>query len=76
MIKKRKSEGKEYLIGEELTIADIAAVCAVGHIDFSGVRDGWRERYPVLFEWWRKLDGREGFRETRPVMFDLRERVV
>ncbi|KAF2653598.1 glutathione S-transferase domain-containing protein [Lophiostoma macrostomum CBS 122681] len=76
MVRERRGVGKKFLVGEELTIADIAAVCAVGQIDFSGVREGWREKYPGLCEWWEEIDGGEGFRDTRPVMFDLKEKIV
>ena len=76
MVKNRKSQGKKYLVGDELTIADIAAVCGVGHIDFAGIRAGWGQKYPDLYQWWKEMDGGEGFRDTRPVMFDLKERIV
>ena len=76
MIKERKEEGKTYLVGEELTIADIAVVCTVGFVDFSEMRKGWKERYGALAGWFEELDGRREFVETRPVMFDLKERVV
>jgi glutathione S-transferase len=76
MVVKRKEQGKEYLVGEELTIADIGAVCTVAWIEWAGIREGWKERYPVLAEWVGRLDERKEFKETRPVMFDLKESVV
>lgn len=76
MVSERKQQGKEYLVGEELTIADIAAVCGVGHIDFAGIRPGWMEKYPDLAQWWKKVDQRKEFVETRPIMFDLKENIV
>ncbi|KAJ4986736.1 maleylacetoacetate isomerase [Stagonosporopsis vannaccii] len=71
-----EEEGRGYLVGSELSIADIAVVCAVGFVEFGGMRPGWREKWPRLAAWWEALDAREGFRETRPVMFNLTERVV
>ncbi|KAM3420734.1 hypothetical protein BST61_g3983 [Cercospora zeina] len=68
--------GGEYLLGDVLTIADIALVCTVGHIEFAGVRKGWKESYPDLVKFWEGLDKRENFESTRPVMFDLRTEVV
>lgn len=65
-----------YLVGDQLTIADIAVVCAVGHIDFSGVRPDWKKNYPDLKAYWEKLDERENFKKTRPVMFDIDTNVV
>lgn len=76
MVEARVRRGKEYLVGEELTIADIAAVCTVGFVDWLGIREGWDAKYPVLAGWVRGLDGRREFVESRPVMFDLREAVV
>lgn len=76
MVVSRKDKGKEYLVGDEMTIADIAAVCTVGWIEWAEIREGWGEQYPVLKEWMEKLDSRKEFVETRPVMFDLTETVV
>ena len=71
-----EKEGREYVVGEELTIADIAIVCTVGFIEFGQMRQGWREEWPELSKYFDRLDGREEFAETRPVMFDLTEKVV
>jgi glutathione S-transferase len=76
MVVARKEQGKEYLVGDELTIADIAAVCTLGFIEFGEMRKGWQEKYPMLAKWWNELDARTEFEETRPVMFDLKESVV
>jgi glutathione S-transferase len=76
MVGERRKEGERWLVGGEMTIADIAVVCAVGQIDWSGMRKGWREEYPVLEEWWEGVDGRREFVETRPVMFDLKGPVL
>lgn len=69
-------EGREYVVGSELSIADIAIVCTLGFIDFGEVRPGWREQYPLLAKYFDRLDGLKEFEETRPVMFDLTEKVV
>lgn len=67
----------DYLFGDQLTIADIAVVCAVGFVDFNGAIEGWREKYPELEKYFTKLDEIESFKTTRPVMFDIKtERVV
>ena len=75
LVKNRK---EEYLIGDgkTFTIADIAAVCAVGQIDFGGIRPDWKERYPDLAKWWKAMDEREHFANTRPVMFDIKSNTV
>lgn len=76
MIGERKSAGKEYLVGEELTIADIAVVCTVGFIDFTAMRPDWKSKYGALADWYDNLDARKEFEETRPTMFNLTETVV
>ncbi|KAH7063928.1 glutathione S-transferase [Paraphoma chrysanthemicola] len=76
MVVERQNAGKEYLVGEELTVADIAAVVTVGWVEWAGLREGWGEKYPVLKRWFDKLDARQEFVETRPVMFDLTQKVV
>ncbi|KAH7355507.1 glutathione S-transferase domain-containing protein [Pyrenochaeta sp. MPI-SDFR-AT-0127] len=76
MVSGRKNAGKEYLVGDDLTIADIAVICTIGFIDFAGMRPEWKTKYATLANWFDKLDARKEFEETRPVMFDLKETVV
>lgn len=76
LVEKRVAEEKEWLVGGEMSIADIAVVCVVVGIDFLGARKGWRGEYPELAGYVERVDGMEGFRETRPVMFELAEAVV
>ncbi len=71
-----EKEGREFVVGRELSVADIAVVCTVGFVDWGEVRPGWRECYPVLAGWFDRLDAGEVFRGSRPVMFDLTEKVV
>ena len=69
----------DFLVGDELTIADIAAGSMLGMMDMVETQFGlikWKEEYPELVKWWEKLEERESFRETRPVMFDLQEKVA
>jgi glutathione S-transferase len=68
--------GKEFLVGEELSIADIAVSVAVLAVEFMGLREGWKDMYPRLSEWVQGMDERREWVETRPVMFDLSEAVV
>jgi glutathione S-transferase len=76
MVRGMKDQGKAYLVGDEMTIADIAVVCTVGFIDFGDMRPGWKSKYELLAKWFEELDQRKEFAETRPVMFDLKEDVV
>ncbi|KAF2028175.1 glutathione S-transferase domain-containing protein [Setomelanomma holmii] len=71
-----KDAGKEYLVGDELSIADIAVVCTVTFIDWQNMRPGWAEKYPVLKAWVDALEQGKEFVDTKPVMFDLTEKIV
>lgn len=71
-----KAAKGEWLIGETYTIADISVGCAVEWVDFFGLCEGWKEKYPELSAYWKKLQGREAFKQTVPVMFEMKEPVV
>ena len=67
----RKRKGECLIVdGREKTIADIAVVCAVGHIDFVQAKEGWREEFPELAKWFDVWGYRTNFASTRPVMVD------
>ena len=70
------AKGKPYVLGNEITVADIGIVCAVGGIDFTGIRPEWKKQYPVLSEYFERLHLLKAFQETKPVMFDITEEVV
>ncbi|KAI4679607.1 uncharacterized protein J4E84_008128 [Alternaria hordeiaustralica] len=76
MVRSIREQEKAYLVGDEMTIADIAVVCTVGFIDFGSMSPGWKSKYEVLAKWFEELDQWKEFAETRPVMFDLKETVV
>ena len=75
----KKNNGAEYLVGNALTIADIAAGAMLGMFEMAE-RElslfGWKKDYPDLVGWWEKLEERPSFKETRPVMFQLTEKVA
>lgn len=73
---KNRPDGQDFLLGNQLTIADIAVCCTAAHMEFAGARPGWQEKYPKLRSYWEKLEGRQSFRETRPSMFDLKAESV
>lgn len=76
LVEDMRKRGKEYIVGDELTIADIAAVCAVEWVEWAKMREGWGKKYPQLKEWVGKVGERKEFVETRPEMFDLQQQVV
>jgi glutathione S-transferase len=67
-------KGKPFVLGNEITIADMGIVCAVGGIDFTGLRPKWRKQYPLLSEYFDKLHEMKEFLDTKPIMFDMTER--
>ncbi|KAJ4333354.1 hypothetical protein N0V87_007645 [Didymella glomerata] len=71
-----KAEGKPYVLGNEITIADIGIVCAVSGIDFTGFRPEWRTQHPVLSKYFDGLYQLKEFQDTKPVMFDITEEIV
>lgn len=72
----RTNQGREYLAGKELTIEDVAALYAVEQVNCGGVRARWKEQFPDLALWLKKLNSRKEIEETEPVMFDLEANVV
>ena len=40
-----------WLVGDEMTIADIAVACAMRGIQQWDFRPGWKDKYPELAEW-------------------------
>lgn len=70
------AEGKPYVLGNEITIADIGIVCAVGGIDFTGLRPEWRKQHQALSEYFDRLHLLKAFQDTKPFMFDITEEVV
>lgn len=75
----KKREGGDFLIGKELTIADIAVAAMLGLFDIAE-RDlqlvKWEDDYPELMKYWQKLEERPSFKETKPFMYKLTEKVV
>lgn len=52
--------------GEALTIADIAAGCTLGYLDFRFAHLGWRAAHPQLAAWAAGLLARPSFTTTAP----------
>ncbi|KAF2621113.1 glutathione S-transferase [Macroventuria anomochaeta] len=70
------ANGRPYVLGKEISIADIGIACAVGGIDFVGLRPGWQRQYPALSEYCGRLDRLKEFQDTKPIMFNITEQVV
>lgn len=57
---------KPYCTGNQLSLADIAAGCALGYLDFRFPEIGWRAQHPSLVRLNEKLQQRASFADTVP----------
>jgi glutathione S-transferase len=53
-------------LGQELTIGEIAAGCALGYLDFRFPEEDWRAAHPALAAWYAGIAERPSFVATRP----------
>lgn len=58
--------GREWCVGEHMTLADIAVGCHLGFIALRVPQYFPQDHYPRLARLWRKLEGRESFSRTAP----------
>ena len=49
-----------------LTVAPIAAACAIGYMELRDCAPGWRDRHPALAGWYDRFAARPSMRETAP----------
>lgn len=61
----RQLATSHYLIGENWTAADVAAVCALGYYTLRFGED-WQQQYLRLGQWFQKLHERESVKSTIP----------
>ena len=57
---------KAWCTGIHFTLADIAAGCALGYLDFRFADIAWRDTYPNLAKLSAKLALRQSFIDTAP----------
>lgn len=53
-------------LGDELTVGEIAAGCALGYLDFRFPGEDWRGAHPALGAWYAKIAERPSFVATVP----------
>ena len=71
-----QSGGKEFLIDDKLTLADIAIASVLGWLECRWPDQGWQNKHPRLNEYYRRLDQRKTFAETRPSAQTITDKVV
>ena len=57
---------RPWLDGQAMTLADLAAGCALFYVEFRLPEVGWRAKHPNLAAWAPKLEARPSFTSTRP----------
>ena len=61
----KANKGKDFLVNEGLTLADLSFAVALGYTDFRYAHD-WRTSHPQLAAWFAGISERSWFTETRP----------
>lgn len=62
---------RDWFIGSAMTIADIAAGCALAYLDLRRPDFGWRDRYPGLVTFSARMEERPSFARTRPELQEI-----
>ena len=61
-----QSGGSEFLIGNRLTLADMAIASVLGWLSLRWPQHEWKSKHPHLNKYFERLDARETFANTRP----------
>jgi len=56
----------DYLVQNRLTYADIAVCSVLGFMNVRWPQHNWKEQYPYMAKYFKKLDERPSFANTRP----------
>jgi len=65
---------REFLVGDHLTMADIAVAVALDYVDLRYAHD-WRTQFPELAFWLASISSRPSFQETQPPGLDVSGRI-
>ena len=71
-----QSKDGKFLIGDSLTLADIAAVSFLGWFSIRWTDWKWQDDYPKLEAYWKALEERESFANTRPSPQTIKDKIV
>jgi glutathione S-transferase len=53
-------------LGEPINVAHLALGCLLGYLDFRMPERAWRTRFPILREWFERIERRPSFQQTQP----------
>lgn len=65
-----------YLIGNQLTLADISIGSALGWFTIRYSDHPWQSQYPKLKKYWDGLEARKSFSTTRPSPQTMKDKIV
>lgn len=68
--------GGEFLIGNKLTLADIAIASVLGWLSIRWPDHQWKAKHPKLLQYFERLDQRPTFANTRPHPQTITDKVV
>ena len=64
-------KGRTWFVGDHITVADIAAACALAYVDTRIPDVAWRTKHPGLVAFSNRLESRPSFAATRPEPQDI-----
>jgi glutathione S-transferase len=66
----------EFLIGNKLSLADIAIASVLGWLSLRWPDHEWKTKHPKLLKYFERLDQRPTFANTRPQPQTITDKVV
>jgi glutathione S-transferase len=69
-------QDREFLVGNQLTLADIAAGSVLGYLKVRFPEHPWQQDYPNLKNYSDSLEKRKSFRDTVPSPQTISDRIV
>jgi glutathione S-transferase len=67
---------KQFIVGDDLSLADIAAGTVLGYMKVRYPTQDWQEDYPNLKQYSDRLEERESFKETKPYPQKISDKIV
>jgi glutathione S-transferase len=67
---------KDFIIGDELSLADVAAGSVLGYMKVRFPTQDWQTEYPELKRYSDGLEERKSFKETVPVPQTIDDKIV
>jgi len=68
--------GKDFLVDDRLTLADVAAGSVLGYLRVRFAEHPWQEKYPDLKRYSDRLESRDSFHKTVPTPQTISDKIV